>query len=257
MAATSAFVGRSRALSGQGLTAAAQQLGTGLAELWAVLAVETSGCGYDADRRTRILYERHIFHRLTGGRFDDGDISDAHPGGYGPEGAHQYERLTRAMQFDRMAALKSSSWGLGQVLGTNYQQAGFADIDAFVQAMSDSEDAQLSAMSAFIAANGLTASLRTHDWTAFARGYNGPEFARNEYDRKLAEEHRKHAAGPLPDLDVRALQLYLRYLGFDPGPVDGRMGASTRGAIAQCEQRLGLPLTSDFSSELLARLIPA
>ncbi|MGG7377547.1 N-acetylmuramidase domain-containing protein, partial [Escherichia coli] len=38
--------------------------------MWAVIHVESSGAGYQADRRPKILFERHVFHRLTGGRFD-------------------------------------------------------------------------------------------------------------------------------------------------------------------------------------------
>jgi hypothetical protein len=65
------FVGRSRALSEEGISGAAQSLSVNAQEIWAVLFVETSGCGFLPDRRPQILFERHIFHRLTKGRFDD------------------------------------------------------------------------------------------------------------------------------------------------------------------------------------------
>src|SRR5437870_3091534 len=120
------FVGRSLALSQAGVDTASQNTGAGVAEMWAVLAVETSGCGFLADRRPPILFERHIFHKLTNGRFDDGDISAPTAGGYGPSGANQYDRLARAITRDRTAALQSASWGLGQVLGQNCKMAGFA-----------------------------------------------------------------------------------------------------------------------------------
>jgi hypothetical protein len=42
----------------------------GLAEIWAVFSVETSGCGFLTDRRPKILFERHIFSHLTNGRYD-------------------------------------------------------------------------------------------------------------------------------------------------------------------------------------------
>lgn len=50
-------------------------------ELWAVIGVETSGCGYFDDRRPQILYERHIFYRLTQGRFPVSDINSPDAGG--------------------------------------------------------------------------------------------------------------------------------------------------------------------------------
>jgi hypothetical protein len=91
------FVGKSRALSPVGIGAAAATLKVGTPEIWTVIGVETSGCGFLPDRRPQILFERHIFHRLTNGRFDDSDISDPTPGGYGPSGAGQYDRLARAL----------------------------------------------------------------------------------------------------------------------------------------------------------------
>src|SRR5437764_10425590 len=112
---TLAFQGDSQALSRTGLDSVANRVGVQAAEIWTVLAVETSGCGYLPDRRPQILFERHIFHRLTNGQFDDGDISDPTPGGYGPPGAHQYDRLARAIAKNRNAALQSASWGVAQI----------------------------------------------------------------------------------------------------------------------------------------------
>ena len=94
----SEFTGKTQALSTAGIDTAAGSLSVSPAEIWTVMAVETSGCGFLPDRRPQILYERHIFHRLTAGRFDDGDISDPTPGNYGPGGAHQYDRLTTAIR---------------------------------------------------------------------------------------------------------------------------------------------------------------
>ncbi len=147
-----AFQGIALALSSDGLAEVANVLGVHAPEIWAVLAVETKGCGYLPDRRPQILYERHIFHRLTQGEFDDGDISDPSPGGYGATGAHQYERLAVAIRKDRSEALQSASWGLGQIMGENFAAAGFQDVEDMVTATSQSEDAQLAAMGSFLAA---------------------------------------------------------------------------------------------------------
>ncbi|MGC1438250.1 MAG: N-acetylmuramidase domain-containing protein, partial [Terriglobales bacterium] len=57
------FQGTARALSATGLTTVSQKLGVHATEIWTVLAVETSGCGFLPDLRPLILYERHIFHR--------------------------------------------------------------------------------------------------------------------------------------------------------------------------------------------------
>src|SRR5215472_312821 len=129
------FTGRSQALCDAGLAQAATRLKVTKADVWTVFSVETAGCGFLASRKPPILYERHIFSRLTGGKFDDGDISSPKPGGYGPLGEPQYGRLERAMALDCEAALQSCSWGLGQIMGSNHTMVGFAEIHPMVAAM--------------------------------------------------------------------------------------------------------------------------
>jgi N-acetylmuramidase/Putative peptidoglycan binding domain len=249
------FCGQAWALSSTGLAAVAKNLGVFAPEIWTVLAVETSGCGFLPDRRPQILYERHIFHRLTNGLFDDGDISDPAPGGYGPTGAHQYDRLSIAILKNRSAALQSASWGIGQIMGENFSQAGFQNIEEMVAAMSQSEDQQLTAIASFLIARKLHASLQTHDWSTFARGYNGPNYVINRYDVRLNGEFQKYSSGVLPDLNVRAAQLYLTYLGFHPGPPDGIAKMQTLSALAQFQLQNGLPNTGSIDDSVMAQLV--
>lgn len=122
----------------------------------------------------------------------------------------------RALKLDRWAAFESCSWGLGQVMGFNAVKVGFADVEAMVSAMLDSEDEQFQAMAGFIRAYDLSQYLAQGDWTNFAYHYNGSDFQKNRYDTKLARAHARYVTGPLPNLRVRAAQLYLGYLGFDP-----------------------------------------
>jgi hypothetical protein len=249
------FTGTSRPLTGAGLAAAADRLAVGAEEIWTVIRVETGGSGFLADRRPQILFERHVFHRLTGGRFDDhGEVSDPNPGGYGALGAHQYDRLSVAIALDRTAALQSASWGLAQILGVNFSDAGFASVDSMVQQMIDGEDAQLASMSAFITTNRLDRALKIHDWATFARGYNGPAYAASHYDLRLRGEFQKLSAGVLPDLDVRAAQSFLTFRGYDPGPIDGLLGPLTRSAIAEFQHANGLAETGTVDPALLAAL---
>lgn len=248
------FQGNAAALSSDGLAQVSASLGVFAAEIWTVLAVETCGCGYLPDRRPQILFERHIFHRLTNGRYDDGDSSDPTAGGYGPRGAQQYDRLARAISKDRAAALQSASWGIGQIMGMNYARAGFHNVEDMVAAMSDSEDRQLAAMAAFLRSTGIAASLQAHDWASFARGYNGPNYAINRYDIRLNSEYQKYSTGALPDLRVRAAQLYLSYLGFDPGGIDGVAGEHTLAALSEFQNKNGIPPTTTLDTSCVAQL---
>src|SRR5262249_16397062 len=153
------------------------------AAMWAVIVIESAGAGFLADRRPKILFERHLFHRATRGRFDAAhpDISRPSAGGYGAGGAHQSDRLAEAIRLNRKAALESASWGLGQVLGSNFEVAGFASAEDMVAKMVQSERQQLLGMFNFIKGNNLARHLQNRDWLRFARGYNGPAAERNGY----------------------------------------------------------------------------
>lgn len=224
------------------------------AALWAVLAVETVGSGYLPDRRPKILFERHIFRRLTGGRFDadDADVSAPTPGGYGAGGAHQYVRLEAALQFDREAALQSASWGLGQIMGENYLVAGYKSVGDMVRGFVGSEDEQLLGMTRFVASHGLDKALQAQNWAGFARVYNGPNYAANRYDQLLGHFYDRYTHGALPDLSVRAAQTYLNYRGFNLG-VDGLIGPATMAAVTRYRHDSGLP-AGGVDADLIAKL---
>lgn len=195
---------------------AAQMLGCSVPQIRAVFEVEASGSGWFTDIRAsilnldgpggflhgdlpKILFEAHHFDRLTGGiyRKSHPNISSAYwnqalyIGGQG-----EYERLHRAMQLNREAALQSASWGAAQIMGFNYKLAGFNTIDAFVNAMKSGSRAHLMAFVNFVKNSGLTQALRqitTYHSSAvpFARGYNGTGYAKNEYHIKIARAFAK------------------------------------------------------------------
>jgi len=243
-------------LNQEGVAEVVVRLQVTVAELWAVLNVETRGCGFLADRRPMILFERHIFSRETAHQFDIShpDISNRNSGGYGAGGDAQYERLYRALALDRKAALRSTSWGIGQLMGFNAEISGYAGVEEMVAAMTISENHQLLGMAGEITSNRLDRALRAHDWAAFARGYNGPAYAKNSYDTRLAAAYQKYTLGPLPDLVVRAAQIYLMYLGYHPGSVDGVSGRFTRSALNEFQEQQGLPVTAEINEDLLAIL---
>jgi hypothetical protein len=149
------FQGAGAPATREGILAVLDTLNLKLPQLLAVVTVETSGCGCFADRRPTILFERHIFSKQTGGKFDaqNPDISNRTPGGYS-HGHAEYNRLAEAVQLDRTAALKSASWGLGQLMGFNFDKAGYDSVEAMVQKNMESEDEQLMAMANFLKASG-------------------------------------------------------------------------------------------------------
>lgn len=171
---------------------AAEALGCSVAAVVAVTRVESPRGPFLPDGRPTLLFERHKFHKHTGGRFSAAhpDISSSKPGGYGAAGAHQHARMERAAKLDRDAALKSASWGSFQIMGENHKQAGHATLQSFVNAMYRSASDQLDCFINFIRNDQrLLRAIRELDWATFARIYNGPAYRQNRYDEKLATEY--------------------------------------------------------------------
>jgi hypothetical protein len=250
------FRGDGRALTSEAFAYAAGTLGVDAAKLWAVVEIEAKRCGFLPDRRPVILFERHKFHEKTGGKYsaDHPNISNRTAGGYGAGGAHQYDRLLAAVKLDREAALWSTSWGLGQIMGFNAEAAGFADMETMVEEMCASENAQLAGMTHFILKNGLHKALRISDWSTFARKYNGERYYINKYDERLRGAYQKFSTGPLPDLVVREAQLLLTYLGHDPGLIDGWFGSNTKRALNSFQSQASLPETDELTGADLDEL---
>lgn len=181
---------------------AASTLGVPIAAVRAVNEVESTGLGFLPDGRPKILFERHIFwQRLQARGIDPAPIAAKCPnicaptrGGY-QGGAAEYTRLAAAELIDAGAAYESASWGAFQVMGENWERLSYSSIDEFVARMENSEADQLDAFVRFVAADaGLLSALNARKWAAFAKGYNGPDYARNLYDAKLSQAFAKYAA---------------------------------------------------------------
>ncbi len=264
------FVGKAIPMTRDGLNTAlhALQMNPGEAvALWTVFEVETAGLtqgfGFRVDRRPQILFERHKFRQFTGGRFDASDPAISGPaGGYGSL-SQQYEKLEHALALCRSAnlgeepALKSASWGIGQVMGFNHEAAGFPSAAAMVLAMVGDEDAQLLAMVNFMRSNGLDVALRARNWEKFARGYNGPGYAVNRYDIKLEVQYARFSSGSTPNIEVRTAQAALLVLGHSPGKIDGVIGRRTRDALRDFQIASGLPISTELTPEAYQALYRA
>lgn len=174
--------------------------------LQAVHKVESKGDGFNSDGTPVILFEPHIFYKqLTKkGLIDirnrvmrerpDLCYPKWKPKSYGAEGAYQHQRLTAASQYHRESALESASWGLGQVMGFNWQDLGYPSLQSFINAQYRDEASQLDTMCRFIKHNGLIDELKNQNWSAFAYRYNGEEYKANNYHTKLANAFKQFNA---------------------------------------------------------------
>jgi peptidoglycan hydrolase-like protein with peptidoglycan-binding domain len=237
------FSGPATSMTDAAVEDAAHKIGCPVAAVRAVLDVESRG-GFLADGRPKILFERAYFCRLTGGKYNQSNpgISATTWGGY-RGGPAEYDRLEEAISLDRDAALRSASWGAFQIMGNNFSECGFGNVDDFVSAMVAGEPEQLDAFVSFVKSAHLDDELTRLDWAAFARGYNGPQYKANKYDLKLAAAYNFHVAGgartngPQPVLkmgdtgdDVSKLQAALHVT------VDGDFGPATKTAVVSFQQ---------------------
>lgn len=168
----------------------AQHLGVEPAAFGAVVQVETSGAGFLDDGRPTILLERLYVYRQAAPEQRaqlTPDLCAPQMGGYmgGINEWTRFEAVARVLGVD--GATQCCSWGLGQIMGANWRESGAESVADFRARMALAEDHQLALMAGFIGANPrLVAALRELDWAGFAYRYNGPSYAANQYDKKLA-----------------------------------------------------------------------
>jgi hypothetical protein len=181
------------------------------AVMQAVIKVESGGSGFLANGQPKILFEGHIFWKHLAAKKASGLIPEG-PEYYAPNypdivyknwtkqyylgGEKEYLRLEKAVLIDRDSAYLSTSWGKFQILGENFEVAGFKgkNVADFVEAQKVSELEQLKAFISFTTntkykGKALLEYLQAKDWSSFARAYNGPGYAQNQYDVKLEQAY--------------------------------------------------------------------
>jgi N-acetylmuramidase len=181
----------------------AQALDVEEAALRAVAAVESAGDGFlpPPSDLPKVLFEGHAFHRLTQGRFDADHPTLSYRKWtkqyYSRTSAGEWQRLNAACGLNRAAALQSASWGMFQIMGFNYALCGFSDVEAFVARQRAGAAEQLECFAQFISRQVFLSALRAFDWAKFAAAYNGPGYAANQYDKKLAAAYARFSKAPL------------------------------------------------------------
>lgn len=113
---------------------------------------------------------------------------------YGSYQAAQQARLDAARTIDDKTAIEGTFWGMFQLGGFNWKVCGTSSPDEFVRLMSRSERDQLELFAEFIRETGMLPLLKAKNWSAFARRFNGPTYARRGYHTRLARAYAKHKA---------------------------------------------------------------
>lgn len=231
-----------RTLAGSDYAAAARTLGCDVPVIRAVWDVEAAGSHFLPDGSVVRRFEPHHFPRQHWPAL-----------GFAPRPGEAAWRASvrlsseamfrSAARIDMRAALRASSWGAPQIMGSNAQAAGFASAEAMVRAMAAGAPAQMDAFVRLVQSWGLDAALRGHDWSAFARRYNGSGQV-EVYAARMEAAYRRHAGAASPvvlrvgDRGPAVAELQ-RALGVAD---DGAFGPETLRAVMSFQERAGLPV---------------
>jgi len=193
----------SGALSESDYLTGANRLGAQPAMIKAFAAVESRGNGFLPNGDPVILFERHIMRRRLRRLLSEDelekwmvlrpDLVNSRPGGY-LGGIREWERLRDAAKINKEAALESASWGMFQVMGFHWQRLGYSSVFEFTTVVSENEVNQFEIFLRFIETDPeLLRAVRTLNFPRIAELYNGPNYAVNEYDKKLKEFYERFA----------------------------------------------------------------
>lgn len=173
--------------------------------LMAVVEVETGGKGgFIEPGKPQILFEGHIFWKeLVKRGIDPEPLSKEYPSivyktwnkSHYVGGIREYDRFNLASRIDLDSAICSTSWGMFQVLGNNYELCSCESAQDFHDKVCRSQVWQFILGIEFIRNSGLSKWLETKDWAKFARGYNGAGYKENKYDEKLEAAYKRHKKG--------------------------------------------------------------
>lgn len=182
--------------------AAAARLGVSVPVVKAVATVESNGGGFLPDGRVKVQYEPHVMYRQLASNFDRARADKelvAHPdlvakkaGSYQSLDKEDKDMNRAAQLIDRTSALESASWGAFQIMGYHWKTLQYTTLQGFINDQYTAAG-QLETFVRFIQADpSLLRALRGKDWATFARIYNGPGYAANKYDTKLAAAFKQY-----------------------------------------------------------------
>lgn len=197
------IVHRSLTLTERDFEEAAAELGVDVAAIRAVVEIEAGvqHKGFWKEGHPLINFDLSMFRAMAKRHnINLTKYAKTHPvvfaapnrakyGGYSPA---QQARLESALTIDTVAAIEGTFWGMFQIGGFNWRKCGAESAVDFAQKMARSEREQLELFIQFLRTTGLDKHLKTRNWAAFARGYNGPSYARRGYHTKLARAYAKY-----------------------------------------------------------------
>ncbi len=186
-------------LTEQDFEEVAKKLGVEVAAIKAVVDIEAGKThqGFVAPGKPLINFDLTMFRRFATRRgVNPSKYSKSHSIIFTSSKGSQtraHRRLEAAKTINSNAAIEGTFWGMFQIGGFNWKKCGADNLDDFVTKMSRSERDQLDMFAEFITNAGLLKHLQKKNWAAFARGYNGPSYARRGYHTRMASAYARHS----------------------------------------------------------------
>lgn len=163
----------------------ADNLKIDVATIKAVKSVESGISSFEkSSSRPVVNFEEALFRRALAKKGND--LS-----GYTFSGT-AWEKLIEAWKISREDALKCTSIGMFQILGSNYKACGYDSVYSYFSDLYMSESVHLRAFGKFLKASGLVEDLRNKNWAKFASVYNGKSYSKYGYDKKLEQAWNKY-----------------------------------------------------------------
>lgn len=180
----------------------AEELGVEVAAIKAVVEIEAGKAhkGFWAENKPIINFDLSVFKKMaTKNKVSLAEAQEKYPvifakpniAKYGSQQAGQQARLDAAREFHDLSGIEGTFWGMFQLGGFNWKICGTESPQQFVDLMSRSERDQLELFATFMKNTGLLKYLKNKNWSAFARQYNGPGYAKRGYHTRMAKAYNK------------------------------------------------------------------
>lgn len=168
-----------------------------LAALLAFIHVETGGEGFNRNGTMKIQFEPTWFKRLSP-KSPKTDWSKNRVENQPSE----WRAFNDAYKYDPEKAIRSTSFGLGQIMGFNYKLCGYSNATDMWNDAEKGLKTQLIQMLSFINSNKkLAQAINNHEWAICAYYYNGSGYKAQAkklgivpYDKQLANAYKIYSS---------------------------------------------------------------
>ncbi len=158
----------------------------------AITKVESSGSGFYEKGGVKIRFEGHQFKKHL--KLKGVNIKSLLEKGYDDiiynyseinNKKHGLKQYQRALEVNPECAMMATSYGAFQIMGFNYESAGYSSVEEFVKDQK-TYNGQVKAFLNYVSTEKvLLQAMKEKDFTKFAKHYNGPDYEVNQYDVKM------------------------------------------------------------------------